>query len=198
MPHDHRLLGEVCTEAVGFSPRITSTSLHNIGAPTWRRTHRPGGQQACALDVAQELDAKTRSVVRRLSIRRECPRHEADLVSLCRRPPQPQVGLERGEGIVGNLRARPLKCAQSGWTCPRSDIPRVTSASKLQLQAEDALFAGRPSSCSLRRLVRGGGEAGIAPSAPSAVRDDDLLIRAREVQTLGQSPHRRRSCLPGL
>ena len=92
-----------------------------------------------------------------------------------------EVGDERGEGIVGDLR---LRGADDGDQRRLAGIRKSDQADvgdQLQLDEELALVAGVAILRKARRLTRGGGEVLVAPAAAPALGDEDALALVREV-----------------
>ena len=89
---------------------------HGIGAGVERRDVHEVQQQARAREMAQELVAEPRALGGALDQPGNVGEHEA---AVCRRPHHAEDGIERGEGIVGHLRARGRRPRGSGSTCRR-------------------------------------------------------------------------------
>src|SRR5260370_41861097 len=93
----------------------------------------------------------------------------------------PEIGLQRGEWIVGNFGARRRDHGnQSGFArVGVADQPDIRQ--EFQFEAKMALFTGESVLMFARGLMPGLGKVLIAASAASAVGDEDALARRGEV-----------------
>ena len=100
------------------------------------------------------------------------------------RPTTPRFGIERREGVVGDLRPRrgDARDQRRLSGIGKADQPDVRQ--QLQMKPEVLLFAGKAGLRSTRRAIGGGREAGVAVPAEASLRDQDTLTFRGEVGDL--------------
>src|SRR5437867_319521 len=105
-----------------------------------------------------------------------------------------ELRLERGERIVGYLRTRGREPGDERGFPSVGVSDQADIGQQLQLQPQAALFAGTAGLMFRRRLVRGGGETGVAAAAPASVCYQEPLAGRGEVvellSALGVVDHR--------
>ena len=87
-----------------------------------------------------------------------------------------QVGLQSGEGIVGNFGAGRGDARNQRGLADIGISDQAHVGQKFEFEAEYALFAGPTFFVFAGSLMGGGCEAGIAAAAAPAVGDDDALV----------------------
>src|SRR6185437_2805933 len=130
------------------------------------------GEEARALDVAQKLESEPAPFVGALDDARNIGDDERAPVAQLY---DAQVGAERGEGIVSDLRAGGRNHGKERGLARVRLADEADVGDELELELERAGFAVFARLVFARRLMRGGGEVGIAFAAAAAARDDDSL-----------------------
>src|SRR6185437_13045799 len=130
------------------------------------------GKEARTLDVAQKLKSESAPFVGALDDARNVGDDERAPVAQLY---DAQVGAERGEGIVGNLRAGGRNHGKERGLA-RVRLPdEADVGDELELELERAGLAVFARLVFARRLMRGRGEVRVALAAAAAARDDDSL-----------------------
>ena len=136
---------------------------------------------AGAFDVLEELDSEAVSEVRAFDESGEIGYGEGFGVGKVADLDYAEVGLERGEGVVGDLRLGGGEARDKGR---RADIGIADEASvceETEFEAVGAFFAGATELVLARGLVGAGGEVLVASAAPTAFGYDDGFIGPGEV-----------------
>ena len=135
-------------------------------------------QDAAAADVLEELEAEPVALRGAFDEARQVGQGEALIAGV----DDPKHRFERGERVVGDLGLRVGDGREEGG------LARIREADEADIREEAELQADRNRLAFLTllgiagRLVRRGGEAFVAPAAPSAKGDDDFLAHGFEVR----------------
>ena len=134
-------------------------------------------EQACAFDVAEELEAEAGAFVRALDEAGDIGHH----VGVEAHFDHAEVGLERGEGIVCDLRRRAGDGAQQRRLAGvrQADEPDVGQQFEFELEA--LVLAALAGLGDVRRLVGRRREVRVAAPAATALGDDQPITFEREV-----------------
>src|SRR5205809_5346431 len=138
-------------------------------------------QQAGALNVAQKLCPQPRSGVSAFNQSGNIRNNETLYVRLFSDSDNPEIRLQRGKRIIGDLRTRGRNAGnQSGLSYVRKSDKRHVSQ---QFQFEPvSSFLSRAAGLALTwRLMCGGRKPGIASSTASATSNDDGFVGTREI-----------------
>ena len=138
-------------------------------------------EDAGALDVAEELGAETGAKVGALDESGHVGDDVGLLIGLFADGDDAEVGLEGGEGVVGDFGlgggdARDERRLAGVGVADQADVGQ-----QLEFEAVEALFAGAAELVFARGLVDGGGEVLVATTAASALGDDDAFVGLGEV-----------------
>jgi len=139
------------------------------------------GEDAGALYVAQELDAKTRAEMRAFNESGHVGDDKGLLVGLLADRDHAEIGLEGGERVVGDFGARGGDAGDERGLAGVGIADEADVGEQLQFQTIAALLAGAAQLMLARSLMRAGGEMLIAPAAAAALGDDDLLVGLTKV-----------------
>ena len=134
-----------------------------------------------ALDVAEELDAESGAEVGAFDEAGHVGYGEAEVVGGFADLDDAEVGLEGGEGVVGDLGAG---CREPRDECGFADVGEADQAGvgeQAEFEAEVAFFAGAAELVLAGGLVDGGGEVLVAATAATAAGDDELVVGGSEV-----------------
>jgi hypothetical protein len=131
--------------------------------------------------VAQELDAQAGAEVRALDEAGHVGDDEGLLVRLLAHGDHAEVGLEGGEGVVGDLGPRGGDARDERGLAGVGIADQADVGQQLQFQAVAALLAGAAQLVLARSLVGAGGEVLVAAPAAPALGDDDALVGLLEV-----------------
>ena len=138
-------------------------------------------EQACALNVAEELDAEAGTKVRAFNKARHVGDDEGFLVGLFADGDYAEVGFESGEGVVGDFGASGGDAGDQGGLAGVGETDQAYIGEELEFEAVEALFAGAAEFVLAGSLVGAGGEVLIATAAAAAFGDDELLVGLLEV-----------------
>src|SRR5579871_4533486 len=128
--------------------------------------------------MTKKLNSESVAEVRALDETRDVGHDEAAIVLHL---DDAEVRLERGERVIGDLRASGRNTGdQSGFSGVRK-ADQSDVREKLEFQTEALLFAGTAGFMLRGGLVRGSGEAGVAASAASSAGDGEALAGLCEV-----------------
>ncbi len=133
-------------------------------------------EQARALDVREELVAETRALAGALDQTGDVGEHELTLIVV----EHAEVGLERREGVGGDLRRGAREARQQRGLAGVGQPHEANIREQLQAQLQPALLPRQPPLGEARGLARGGGKALVAPPARATAGDDDALTVAQE------------------
>ena len=138
-------------------------------------------QHAGALNVAQELDAKAVAEMRAFNEPGHVGDDEGLLVRLLAHRDHAEIGLESGEGIVGDFGARGGDAGDERGLAGVGIADQAHVGEQLEFQTIAALLAGAAQLVLARGLVGAGGEVLVAAAAAAALGDDDALVGLAEV-----------------
>src|SRR5579862_1842552 len=138
-------------------------------------------EQAGALDVAQELRAKSLAEVRAFNQSGYVGDDEGFFIGHFAHGHDSEVGLEGSERVVGDFGAsggdaRDERGLAGVWEADEANI-----GEQFEFEAVGALLAGAAQLVFARSLVRAGGKVLVAASATAAFGNDDLLIWVLEI-----------------
>ncbi len=136
---------------------------------------------AGALDVFEELDAESVAEVRAFDEAGEVGDGEGFGVGEVADFDDAEVGLERGEGVVGDLGFGGGEPRDEGGFSDVGVADEAGVSEETELEAVGALLACAAEFVLARGLMGAGGEVLVAASAASALGDDDGLVGACEV-----------------
>ena len=136
---------------------------------------------AGALDVVEELDAEAVAEVRAFDEAGEVGDGEGLGVGEFADLDDAEVGLEGGEGVVGDLGFGGGEARDEGGFADVGVADEAGVGEETEFEAVVALFAGAAEFVLAGGLVGGGGEVLVAASAASAAGDDDGLVGVGEV-----------------
>ena len=137
---------------------------------------------AGALDVLEELDAEAGAEVGAFDEAGKVGDGEGLLgVGEVADLDDAEVGLEGGEGVVGDLGFGGGEARDEGGFADVGVADEAGVGQQTQLEAVVALFAGAAELVLARGLVGAGGEVLVAASSASAAGDDDGLVGTGEV-----------------
>ena len=174
--HDHRLVRQIFGEA-GELAHHDFEIVHRIAAGGFGYIHQVG-QQARALDVAQELDAQAVAGMRALDQSRNIGDDERPVIAVVGGD-DAQVRLERGEGVIGDLGPRGRDARNQRGLAGVRETDQSDIGQQLQLEAELVFFAGTAVLVLGGRLMRRRGEARVALAAAAAACDDETIAGLR-------------------
>jgi len=138
-------------------------------------------EDAGALDVAEELGAETGAKVGALDESGHVGDDVGLLIGLFADGDDAEVGLEGGEGVVGDFG---FGGGDAGDECGLAGVRVAYEADvgeEFQFETIGALFAGAAHFVFAGGLVDGGGEVLVATTAASALGDDDAFVGLGEV-----------------
>ena len=138
-------------------------------------------EDAGALDVAEELDAEAGAEVGAFDEAGHVGDGEGLLVGRVADLNDAEVGLEGGEGVVGDLGAGGGEARDERGFADVGVADEAGVGEEAELEAVVAGFAGAAEFVLARGLVGGGGEVLVAAAAATAAGDDDLVVGAGEV-----------------
>lgn len=138
-------------------------------------------EEVGALDVAEEAVAEARALVRALDEAGNVGNDEGLLVGRFADGDDTEVGLESGEGVVGDFGfgggdARDERGLAGVGIADEGDV-----GEDFEFEAEGEFFAGVAHFVLAGSLMGGGGEVLVAATAATAVGDDDALVGMLEV-----------------
>ena len=136
---------------------------------------------AGALDVFEELDAEAVAEVRAFDEAGQVGDGEGLGVGVLADLDDAEIGLERGEGVVGDLGLGGGEARDQRGFADVGIADQTGVGQQPQFEPVVALFAGAAQLVLAGSLVGAGGEVLVAASAASAFGDDDGLVGAGEV-----------------
>ena len=98
-----------------------------------------------------------------------------------------EVGAERGEGIVGDLRPRRRDAGDHRRLPGVGEADQPDVGEQLQMEPELLFLAGQARLGAARRAIGGRGELGVAAAADAALGDQEPLSRGRQIGDLHQA-----------
>src|SRR5512132_142151 len=134
--------------------------------------------EARSFDVPQELLPEARAFARAFDEAGDVRDNELAVVEAS----DAQVGRERREGIVRDLRAGACQRSEKARLAGVRQAGQADVGDKPQLQLELALFARLTVLRDPRHTPRARCESRVTTAAPAAARDDDLLARRDEIR----------------
>src|SRR5215472_11986604 len=134
-------------------------------------------QHAAALDVTEEAVAKARAFMRALDQPGNVGQHELAAVGIH----HAELRMQRGEGIVRDLRPRRADLAEQGRFAGIGQPDETGIGDQFQPQPDPALLAGLARIGVARRAVGRGLEMRIAEAAVAAFGEHELLAELGEV-----------------
>ena len=138
-------------------------------------------EQAAAVDVAQEVVAEARTVRRALDDAGNVRHDEAHaLVDVH----DAEVGVERGEVVVGDLRPRLGNDREQRRFADIREADQPHVREQLELQNDVVALAGQARLGKARYLTGGRGEVAVAPAALAAAAEDVRLGRGHILNDL--------------
>ena len=138
-------------------------------------------EDGCALDVAEELDAEACAEVGAFDEAGHVGDGEAEVVGGVADLDDAEVGLEGGEGVVGDLGAGGGEARDERGFADVGEADEAGVGEEAELEAEVAFFAGAAELVLAGGLVGGGGEVLVATAAAAAAGDDELVVGGGEV-----------------
>ena len=133
--------------------------------------------------MPQELVAQARALAGPLDDAGDIRHDEADAVL---HVDHPQVGVEGGEMVVGNLGVGPADHAEKGGFAHVGEAHQTYVRQKLQLQHHLEALAGQAALGEAGGLAGGGGEVGVAPAAFAAPAKDEGLVPGHVLDDLAR------------
>jgi hypothetical protein len=155
--------------------------FHGVGAAAGVAHIDQVEQQAGALDVAEELGAEAGAEVGAFDEAGHVGDDVGELVGLFADGDDAEVGLEGGEGVIGDFGLGGGDAGDEGGLAGVGVADQAYVGEELEDQAVVALFAGAAEFVLARGLVDGGGEVLVAAAAAPAFGDDDALVGGLEV-----------------
>ena len=134
-------------------------------------------QHAAALHMAEETVAEAQTLMGALDEAGNVRQHEFALIHAH----DAQIGMERGEGIVGDLRLGGGDRGQEGRFARIGQAHEAGVRNELQAQPDGALDADLAGIGALGRAIGGGGEMQIAEAAVAAARHHIALADLGEI-----------------
>ena len=177
---DHRLVFEVCAEAgelVGDGFEVG----YGIGAAAGIGDVDEVDEEVGALDVAEEAVAESGALVRAFNEPGNVCDDEGLLVGGFAYGDDAEIGLERGERVVGNFGFCCGDARDEGGLADVGVADDADIGKNFEFEAEGELLAGVAHFMLAGSLVGGRGKVLVAASAASAVCDDDALVGVLEV-----------------
>ena len=150
--------------------------FHRIGTAAGVGNIDQVKQQAGALNVAQKLHAEALAEMRAFNEAGHVGDDEGLHLRLLTHGDHAEIGLERGEGVVGDLGPRGGDARDECGLAGVGIANQAHVGQQLEFEAIEALLAGVAQFVLAGSLVDGGGEVLVAASAASALGDDDLLV----------------------
>ncbi len=134
------------------------------------------GEHAGALNVAQELDAEAGAEMRAFNQSGHVGDDEGLLVGLLADRDHAEIGLEGGEGIVGDFGARGGDAGDERGLAGVGIADEADVGEQLEFETIAALLAGAAQFVLARSLVGAGGEVLVATAAAATARNRDALV----------------------
>ena len=131
--------------------------------------------------MPQEADAEPRALGGTLDETRDVGHHERAVLAAV---DDTEVRVQRGEGVVRDLRARRGHRADERRLAGVRQAEQTHIGDHLELELEQPLLAGQPGPELARRAVGAGLELGVAPTALAAARHEQRIAGAHEVAQL--------------
>lgn len=138
-------------------------------------------EEVGALDVAEEAVAESGALVRALDEAGNVGDDEGFLIGSFADGNDAEVGLECGEGVVGDFGFGRRDARDEGGLADVGVADDADIGEDLELEAEGELFAGVAHFMLARSLVGGRGEVLVAAAAAAGAGDDDALVGMLEV-----------------
>ncbi len=170
-------------------------------SPTSRRTVRQASATSSPVPSTRWISTRQRSMwprkrspepgalVRALDQPRQVGDDEAVVADLDRA----ELGLERGERVVGDLRPGARDAREEGRLAGVRQADQAGVREQLEAQPDPALLARRARRRAARRLVGRGLEAAVAEAAAAALGDHHGLARRQDLGQHGRRGRRRGS-----
>jgi hypothetical protein len=138
-------------------------------------------KQAGSFDVAQELSAETGAEVRAFNEAGHVGDDVGKLIGLFADCDDAEVGLEGGEGVVGNFGLGGRDAGDQGRLAGIGVAYEADVGEQLEDEAVVAFFAGATELVFAGGLVDGGGKVLIAAASATTFGDDDAFIGGFEI-----------------
>ncbi len=173
----------------GLSAAALCAFGRDDGVLGWRGGGADGGvgdvdevdEDGGALDVAEELDAEAGAEVGAFDEAGHVGDGEAELVGGVADLDDAEVGLEGGEGVVGDLGAGGGEARDQRGFADVGEADEAGVGEEAELEAEGAFVAGAAELVLAGGLVGTGREVLIAAAAATSAGDDDLVVGGGEV-----------------
>ena len=175
-------------EVGGFSPGLRGETW---GTRTWTFVggRADGGvgdvdevdEDGGALDVAEELDAETGAEVGAFDEAGHIGDGEGKVVGSFADLDDTEVGLEGGEGVVGDFGAGGGEARDEGGFANVGEADEAAVGEEAEFEAVAAFFAGAAEFVLAGGLVDGGGEMLVAAAAAASTGDDDFVAGGGEI-----------------